>query len=357
MAVQRFLPDVERTRRGAGWVFIGIALALLAGVGWLVVRAGRVNGTGMVLLAAPLALLALGLYLALRRKEVLDIDLDNRTYAVIRNGAKSASGPLDSLGPLTVKQRIRVTGSSDSGSRDRRTVIEYVVSAAVHSKINLYVMDTPGKARQKMEALARAWRVSCQSYGGAVRGPDALDVPLHKRLKGDREARTVTPLRPEWGVRIEPLSPGYAIVSTHRSWAPLRSSAILLVVALVVFGVSPSRFRSILPEAVDDLLGRILAGLLGVVLLVGLWMLWKGVRDTFFPGTVRVTEEGVSYRRCRMRFGEIEEVTATLRIEVVGDRRILRPAESFCPPAALSAVAHEIQRLILEVGPRSAGQP
>jgi hypothetical protein len=41
---------------------------------------------------------------------------------------------------------------------------------------------------------------------------------------------------------------------------------------------------------------------------------------------------------------------------VVGDRRILRLAESFCPPAALSAVAHEIQRLVLEIGERRGGQ-
>ena len=41
-------------------------------------------------------------------------------------------------------------------------------------RFDLYVMDTPGKARQKMEALARAWRLSCRSYGGVVRGPDEL---------------------------------------------------------------------------------------------------------------------------------------------------------------------------------------
>jgi hypothetical protein len=349
MSVQRFLPEVERARRGAGWVLVAIALALLAGVGWLLVGAGRVNGTGMVFLALPLALLALGLYLALRRKEVLDIDLDERKYAVIRNGVQSASGPLDSLGPLAVKQRIRVTGSSEQ----RRTVVEYVVSAANHSRIDLYVMSTPGKARQKMEALARAWRLSCQSYGGAVRAPDALDVPLHERLRGDSEAPRIAPLRPEWGVRIEPLSPGYEMVSTFRSWAPLRGSAMLLVLVLLVFGYeSPTRLLSTLRHTEWDLMTEILVGLFGVVVLAFLGLLWKGVRDTFFPGTVRIDAEGVCYRRRRMRFAQIEEVTATLPIELVGDRRILSLAESFCPPAATAAVAHELQRLILEVASR-----
>jgi hypothetical protein len=351
--VQRFLPDVERTRRGAGWVFMAIGLGLVAPLCWSAMLAGRFSGTALVLCAPPVALMAWGLHLALRRKEVVEVDLDKRTFTVIRSGSRSGPGALDSLGPLSVKQRIRVTESGD----ERRTVIEYVVSAAVHSKIDLYVMDTPGKARQKMEVLAHAWRLPCQSYGGAVRGADDLNRPVHERLRGDREALTVTPLRPEWGVRIEPLSPGYGIVSTHRSWAPLKSSALLLLLTLFVLGISfPTHLPSILREVGGDLLEQVLAGLLGVGLLVLLWMLWRGVRDTFFPGTVRVTEGGVSYRGSRMAFDRIEEVIAGPPIEVVGDRRILRLAPSFCPPAATGAVAHELQRLILEVAPRSPGQ-
>jgi hypothetical protein len=49
-----------------------------------------------------------------------------------------------------------------------------------------------------------------------------------------------------------------------------------------------------------------------------------------------------------MAFDQVEEVTASLPIEVVGDRRILSLAVSFCPPEATEAVAHELQRLILE---------
>ena len=350
MAVQRFLPDVERTRRAAGRVFIAIALSLIAGLGWLVIGgSGRVTGTTLVFLALPVAVFAWGLHLALRRQVVVEVDPDNRTFTVIRNGSPSGSGPLDSLGPLAVQMRTRVAGSGDQ----RRTVIEYVVNPAAHSKIDFFVIDTPGKARQKMEALARAWHLPCQSYGGTIRAPDALDTPLHERLRGDREVRTVTALRPEWGVRIEPLSPGYAIVSTHRSWAPLgRSAMILLPTLFVLGGAFKTGLMSTLRDAEGDLLEQVLAGLLGIVVLTLLWKLWQGVRDTFLPGTVRVTKRGVSYRRSRMAFEQIEEVTATLPIEVVGDRRILSLADSFCPPAATGAVAHELQRLILEVAPR-----
>ena len=83
---------------------------------------------------------------------------------------------------------------------------------------------------------------------------------------------------------------------------------------------------------------------------------WIGVRDTFFPGTVRITDAGVSYRGRSMRFGQIEEVTATMPIEIVGDRRILTLAETFCPLPATEAVAHELQRLILDAAATSPDQ-
>jgi hypothetical protein len=40
-------------------------------------------------------------------------------------------------------------------------------------------------------------------------------------------------------------------------------------------------------------------------------MIARGVRDAFFPGTVRITDRGVSYRFSRMAFREIEEMTTT----------------------------------------------
>ena len=129
---------------------------------------------------------------------------------------------------------------------------------------------------------------------------------------------------------------------------------MFLLLGLLALGGSPRLgLLSTLRDVGGDLLGQVLAGLLGVVFLAVLWKLWAGVRDTFFPGMVRVTENGVSYRFSRMAFERIEEVSATLPIEVVGDRRILRLAESFCPRGAAADVAHELQRLIIEVATRA----
>lgn len=226
------------------------------------------------------------------------------------------------------------------------------MSPAAHSKIDLHILSTPGKARQRMEALGRAWRLPCRSLGGAVRAVEDLDTPLHQRLRNDGEAKAVAPLRPEWGLRIEPVFRGQSIVSTHRSWAPLTQGALLVLVPVVVVAATSSTgLVSTLREASGDLLDRVLLGLMGVIALALLWRLAKGARDTFFPGVVRVTDRGVSYRGRRMTFDAIEEVIAGVPIEIVGDRRILSLAVSFCPREAVGPAAHEIQRLILEVAP------
>jgi hypothetical protein len=350
MAVQRLVPEAERRRRLWGGRCIGVALVLGAGLGWAVVLWGGINAAGLVLVAFLVGLIAWGLHLALRPRVVVEVELDDRTYTVIRGGTRQESGRLDALGPLAVTMRTRRGPSRGRG----RFVAEYVVSPAGHPDLDFFVTDTAGKARQRMEKVARAWRLSCRSFEGSVREADDLDRPLHERLRGDREARSVMSLSPEWNLRIERLSPGYVIVSTHRS-RPLVAVAIALLLALLVLGITPAtRVLSSLREGGSTVLQQGLVGAMSVLALGLLWHLWRVVRDVFFPGTLRITERGVSYRGSRMAFDEIEEVPVTLPIEMVGDRRTLRLAESFCPPAAKEALVHEIQRLILEVATTSS---
>jgi hypothetical protein len=348
MPIQRFRGDVDRTRLVAGWIFIALAVWLGAWVLQQEFRAGRINITGLVFDALVAGIFYMGWRLT-RPRDLFDIDLQNRTYTAMRKGIKAGSGPLDALGPLEVQKRIVTSGTS----RDPRSRIMYVVTPATHSKVDLYSERTAGKARRKMESLARAWHLSCRSLGGAVRGPDELDVPLFERLREDADARAPADLRPDWGVRIEALPRGYAMRSTLRSYAPMRSSGfILLAMLFIVFRGGTSGLQMMLASLENeagDLMTQVLCGLFGIVMLVFLWMIATGVRDTFFPGTVGITDQGVAYRGSRIAFRQIEEVTATHPIEVIGDRKSLTLGQTFCAPGAAKAVAHEIQRLIIEV--------
>jgi len=344
MAVQRVRSDVDRTRLFVGAVFIAIATMLIVWLAHAVFQAGRIRVAGLVYLALFSGLFYLGLRL-LRPKDVFDIDVERREYVVIRDGRPAGKGPLDALGPLEVRRMVRTIGT-DGNSKTRVT---YVVRPAVHSDVDLYLAGSAARARRKMEAMARAWGLPCRSLGGAVRNADQIDMPLHQRLRDDAEARRESPLRPEWGIFIEPLSLGYAMRSTLRSWAPLRTSAGLLAIAIYFAArSSPLEFIRQVRES-QDLLFQVLFSLFGVVILVFLWMVVTGVRDAFFPGTVRITDRGVSYRFSRMAFREIEELTATYPIELIGDRRTLTLGETFCRPGAAQTVAHELQRLIIEV--------
>jgi hypothetical protein len=349
MAARPFLPDVARTRRVVGWILVLVSAPSLAWMIWRAVLGGHPNGAFIFLMAVALGALALGSGLAFWPREYLEIDLETRQFVVFRKGKRSAEGPLEALGPLEVKKRSRVVRTDNH----QRTVIEYVVRSAAHSDIDLYSMKTAGKARQKMEGLARAWHLPCQSLGGAVRQPDALDTPLHERLRGDSAARKPMPLSPAWSVRIEPAPMGYAMTSTHRSYVALAPPAVFLVIALLILRGLFSD-KSLVDQLVSgarngDPPDVVFASLLGLSALFMLWLVWTGVRDTFFPGTVHINDRGVSYRGRTMRFRHIEEVTATSCVEIVGDARILALGDTFCSLAAGDAVAHELQRLIIEV--------
>lgn len=347
--MERFLPDVERTRWQGGWFFATLGALAAAALLWRAVAAGRVNTTSLVLFTVAGALFAWGLRLILVRDDAVEVDLDRRTYVLTRDGRPAAARALDDLGPLVTCVRGRQRGGN-----------EYAVRSRAVSDLAFFVAATPEKARRQMEGLARRWRLPSQFLDGAVRDAEDLDKPLHGRLRASPPAEPAL-LRPEWNLRIDELKPGYALVSTNRSWTPLSEGSAIFVGLLGAVGLGsvialPSTIRKIVPEMIGDEYGRVLIGLAGVVLLVVLFQVGRAVRDAVSPGAVRVTPDGVSYRGRRLAFREIEEVTGGVPVEVLGDRRKLRLAASFCPAEAAGAVAHELQRMIVAVAPHAPGR-
>ena len=353
-SIQRFLPDVDRTRWRAGWLFLIVGGLGAGALLWAAASAGRVTIAMLVLLALAAGLAAWGRRLALKPDVVLEVDLGTRAYALLREGRRAAAGPLDELAPLVASVRTRVTGTG----RSSRTVTEYVVKPTAHSKVDLYVTRTPEAARRKMEALARAWRLSCRSMGGGVRAAEDLDKALHERLRGSTAKEPVA-LRPEWNLRIDELKPGYALVSSNRSWASVQQGWAIFVALVGAVGLGsvvalPSNARDTVREMKGDVLGQVFLALGAVVAVVIVVEIAKAFRDVLHPGAVRVTPEGVSYRGKRLRFRDVEEVTSGYRIQILGDRRKLRLSPSFCPPEAQAAVVAELQRMIVAIGPLAA---
>jgi hypothetical protein len=345
MPVERFRPDLERNRNGFGWVFMGVAVVFIALLAWLGIENRRITVTALVLYALLAGLFALGWRLVFKVRYLFEIDGLARTYSFLWDWKPAGSRPLDALGPLKVEKRVRRVGSEGK----RRTIVEYVVLTEAHADADLYVEKTAGKARRRMEALGQAWHLPCRSFGGAVRAADELNVPLHDRLRDDASARRPVSLDPEWGVTIEPLSLGYAVVSRRWSLEPLATSVVVIVVTAIVSRIASTEGMLASLRDREDLMGHAFAALFAVLALVFLWILVQGIRDAFFPGRVLVTDRGVSYRFSGMPFREIEEVTSYWPVEVVGDRKSIALCRTFGPGEATDAIAHEIQRLIIEV--------
>ncbi len=350
MNKERVLTDEARSRRGCGWFFIIASGALVVAVlgGMLALRSVGIGS--IVFLLVLLGVVALGVRLAFKPSDYIDVDLDARTFVHVREHERRGERPLDSIGTLVVSQRTRTVRTKNG----TRTVTEYAVHPEGRTDLDFRVVSKPGAARVSLESLARRWQLPSVAWGGDVRQPDQLDIPLHERLRSSEEHRRPMELRPEWNLRVETLSPGYAIVSSHRAWNSLTGAAIGLVV-LVIAGVTMARngiFTSILEAAEASLPDMVFGSLFVIAMLAfAVWSLLQ-LRDVFLPGTIRITPEGVSYRGRRMRFAEIEEVISELSIAFVGDRRLLTVPPTFCPLEALPTLRHELERMIVELGGR-----
>jgi hypothetical protein len=353
MAVKRYRSHTDRTRRRAAFAFIPIGAVMLSLIVWGAVHSRGFPVWALIAAIVPLAFVGAGVYFLTHVFAAVDVDLEQRRYWLIRGNKPAGGGSLDELGPLRVTREERVMRSSRADEMDRRHT-QYCIKPAGYGFLELDAYGSPGAARRKLEDLAREWTLPCRSLDGPVRAPEHLDAPLHVRLEKDAEARVAAPLRPEWRIRIEPIFRGHRIASYHRSYQPLASTAVLA--AIVAFGAFQMWDASLLDSLRGmpaDPLGRVFLGIGAVMAASLLWKLAGGVRDTFYPGAIEVSDRGVAYRGSRMKFDRIEEITAGTGIEIVGDRRVLAIPASFCPPQAVKPIAHELQRLILEAAPRA----
>jgi hypothetical protein len=319
------------------------ALGILALMGLVLWDADEVPALAVAIVAVSVAIVVVAVFVALRPRDFVVVDVAERRYTLTRQGRPAGSGGLDDLGPLVVRARKRY-------DHRRREYLRYAVSTDAHDDLDIHEFRTSGRARVRMEELARAWGLPCRSLHGRVRTPDELDLPLNERLRDDRSAKKRARLDPATRVFVETVPRGYALRSLHRTFEPLIASAMFLALAAFMLFEPARRLPAILEgEPVD----RFEMGFALAVAAFFVGASWPGVRDAFFPGTVWITDRGVRYRRGRLRLAEVEEVTRGYPIEVCGDRRVLRLAETFCRRRDVKAVSHELQRLILEVAERN----
>lgn len=348
MNIERVLTDDARSRRGCGWTLILVGLVLAVGTAGVMVAVHAASIGAMIFIVVLLGVVAFGIRFVLEPNDYVDVDLEARTFVHVRDHQRRDELPLDSLGTLVVSQRLRTVRTK----RGARTVTEYAVHPEGRADLDFQIVERPSEARVILERLARRWKLPSRTWGGEVRQPGELDTPLHERLRASADHRDHAPLQPEWNLRVDLLSPGYAIVSSHHDWRPLLSVAITMIslvfVGLIVF--RSTLVAGILGASYGARFDRIAEA---VFALIALTFVVRGamlLRETLVPGTLRITPDGVEYRGSRMRFEEIEEVMAAATIELVGDRRLFRLPTTFCPPEAVPWLRDELERMIVEMG-------
>jgi hypothetical protein len=338
--VQRFLPQHARSARFAHIRWIVFFCPAFGAAAYVSREIPPVAVICLILCVGSLALRVRGLR---RPPIVLEVDLDRRTITVVQLASRGNPESLDSWEPLMVSQVEQPVRESDS------TTTAYVVTSSAHPEIALFVASSPEAARRKMEGVARQWKIASRALGGAVRTPSELGVPLHLRLHDDASARaTLGPLS-QWGVGLQSSSDGHALTPLAGSVSILGQLVLLVIFVAIVGYENAGQFRTELSQGDPE--ATFLAVLGAAFFLIFLVL---GIRATFFPPVLRITPHGVSYGFKKMDFSEIEEVTATSPLQIVGGRKHITLSGAFCTSDGRQSVAHEIQRLIIETATLTA---
>ncbi len=360
-ARERFLlKEEERRRTGAGCAlalaFVGLFVVIAAVVAWRLNDSGpppgelvRVVGT---LVAIPLVLLGVGLFLRLRPRNFVSVDADAGTATFVRGGAAVVELPLAEIGPLEhVVERRRVK----SGKSHRIAVFHVARSGAFH-ELRLFESEKELETRRALEARAKAWRLPYVKPSGEVRNPEELDVPLFQRLGSDEAARATLPQRPGSSLAVAWREGGYEVTTSYRP--PLDRATLIatFVVPPVILGWAFG--RRLLDAFREGPSTPFLWGAVGAVVLSfvpGLVVAGKAWRRVRFPPSIRVSADGVRFRGRRLPLRSIEEVerVAGGAARLVSDERLLVIDADFCEPSEHEWLQHELRRLVIEVGQQS----
>src|SRR5262245_33982324 len=226
---ERFITIDQRERRRVGWLVAIVGVFVIALLVVSAVNAASPNVPALSLFGLAFVAAAVwGLRRAFETQTFIEVHPTARTCVVTERGKRGDVRALESLAPLTVSLRpiagrrspysaAPAYGSFSGTGRRSSPTPTYVIHPAGRRDLALFEFRTPDQARHKLEALAAAWNVTSQAYGGEVRSAETLDTMLHQRLAADSGVSRPMALEPQCGLNVEPLSPGYTFSFTRPS--------------------------------------------------------------------------------------------------------------------------------------------
>lgn len=366
------MQEEERRRaRGSGAVGcagLGFLFATAIAVVW------RLNDSGppppellrpwLWFVAVLLLFLAAGLFVRLRPRHFVAIDVPAGTATIVRGRAEPRHVPLGEAGPLrhTVEERQVRSGKT------WRNAFFHVVRACGLDGLLVHESEDELEARRAAESRSRAWGSPYVLPSGETRTPEELDVPLFQRLGGDEQA--IAPLPPAAGSALSVAwrEEGYEISTSYRPKVDTAKLALQLLPPLAVAGYAfwrlPPGFLTgafageggdPVADAVLTALNVLVPAVFLLILVPGLRTAWRAWRRAVRPPTIRVSAAGVRYRGQTVPLPAVEEIERArgAACRVVSDERLLVIDADFCNPSEYEWLSHELRRLVIEAGQRS----
>jgi hypothetical protein len=356
----RFLLKEEERRRALGSVAL-----FLAGLGVFVLLVAfvvfRLNESGppppelLRLLAAGGVVVALllgaGLRVRLAPRNFVSVDAASGTVTIAR-GRKRRELPLAEIGPLRHALEERRVKSGKSWT----TVVFHVARSEPHPEIRIFESEDELETRRALESRAKAWRLPYVQPTGQSRAPEELDVPVFERLGADVAVTKALPQKEGSSLAVTWKDDGHEISTSYRPPVDRTRLLLTLLVPPVLVGwilreLLLDAFRAAMPTPLR-LVG---AAVVVLAFVPGLWLAAKSWRRSSRPPVIRVSAEGVRFRRTTLPLRSIEEVERVPGgvARLVSDERIVEIDADFCDPSEREWLHHELRRLVVEAGQRA----
>jgi hypothetical protein len=345
---------MKRRKTGLFMIFFGLFFSMPSAFSAIIVGFegdgdSVAIGTALIFSTIGVAITLIGLKMRFKPKVYLFVDKVSGLIVLFRKGRELKEIPFAAAGPLAQVMDSRTVRTKNG----TRTVIYYCLKSPAVPDDFLFESTSELRTRREAEKMARIMNVSLISPAGEERSPQELDLPFYRRFARSKQELKATTLPFDSKLSVRDLMPGTEIGTSHRAMLPV----IMGVLALAITG--GIALLLLLPTGTIGRFGAEFSGkdnayiILTVVLLnLGGYFFYRGIKSAFLPGKVVITPYEVSYRRTKMSLEDIEEIERDENglIRLIGDHRILVISPYFCPDAEKDILLHVLRRAVIEAG-------
>lgn len=308
---------------------------------WQRVVIGSILAGGLLLVIFP----AIRLF---RKKHYIDIDPQTKTITLYRKKTPRKSLSFSDIDHLFIDGVMQSSVDSTSAMK----YLTYHIRVPEMDNVSLWDGKGQPAARKKAKELAELMGVGIQSEGGEVREHGEIASTLAEKTEALSPADLrATPPPSDCTLAVQEDEEGYTITGSRKHYGGLVFGLFVFIGAMVSLywvWIENGFFRRAMnAQWLGENSKFIIVS--GIVLLVGLFALFFGIRSFRKKDTIRITSEGISRNRGRkIALTEIEEVKESHYgyPQVLAANDSITVPTTFCPKSDVEYLFAELRRLI-----------